>query len=309
MFSIQARQLFGGFVLPVLVLVAVAIVLLGQIWPQGPERVRLVVLEGMGPIYRVLTWPEREVQAWRGQLQGLANLQAENTRLRTENTKLLHWYNTAVTLGAENARLKGILHWGAEVQTAFVSGQVIREEDGPYLRAVLIDTGTQHLPPGALGVDANGLVGRVSEAGPQVVRLLLVTDTASRLPVTMQPSGTDAMMVGDNTPVPRLMYFPQSHPPQEGERVETRRQSGLMGGVPIGHVHFLGPGHPAVLLDADLDHLDIVRVFSTPQIPDPPPAEGRVREHPPLHATDPQAETPSVLHALEKFMPFTKVEN
>lgn len=310
MFSIQARQLLGGMVLPVLVMAAVALVFLGQIWPQGPTRLRLLVLEGMAPVYKTMTWPVREAEGWPRTLRSLADLETENARLRAENAKLLHWYNTSVTLGSENARLKAVLHWGTDPQTRFVSGQVIREENGPYLRAVLLGTGMQaNVPPGALGVDANGLVGRVSESGPRVVRLLLVTDTASRIPVTMEPSGTDAIMAGDNTSAPRLMYYPQAQRPVEGERVETRRQSGLTGGVPVGHVHYLSPGHPVVVLDADLAHLDIVRIFSGDDAPDAPPAAGRVRERAPLVPQEPTQETPSGWGGIERFWPFARTGN
>lgn len=262
MLSIHARQVLAKAVLPILMLLAVALVLLGLVRRPLVDGVRLMATDLMAPAYQALVWPEKRAAVWLTDLRGATDLARENIRLRDENRALRHWYDVAVALAAENARLKSSLHWIPEAVPHYVTGRVTRDDGGPYSRAVLLDVGSGHqVHAGDVALDAAGLLGRVTEIGPHTVRVLLINDDASRIPVTLSSSHADAIMAGDDTPDPRLIFYPQDHHPVEGERVETRGQSTMPGGLPVGTVHYTAPNHPVVVPDADLDRLDIVRVF------------------------------------------------
>ncbi|WP_077396578.1 rod shape-determining protein MreC [Bombella intestini] len=309
MVSIHTRQLLAGLVLPVMVFLAVGIVLAGQIWPGKAIQLRMAAVQSVGPTYQALLFPQRQFHKWQLTLQGVGDLLASNARLRQENRQLAYWYGEAQTLRQENARLKAALHWGTEDSKDYVSGWVVRDESGPYLRAVLLEVGDHKVQQGSLAVDAVGLVGRVSEVGPHVVRVLLIEDAASRIPVTLQSSGGDAMMIGDNTPYPRLMYYNQSLPPEEGEHIVTRGQTGLTGGVAVGRVHYLTPGQPVVIPDAALGKLELIRVFDGNFMLEAPPSAGRVREKPPLLPDHRDGEAPSNWQNLRRFLPFASLRN
>ncbi|QDH17458.1 rod shape-determining protein MreC [Swingsia samuiensis] len=281
MFSIHSKQLLAKMVLPLLVFLAVGLILLGLMKRPLVDDVRLRVADWLAPAYRVLVFPQQQINIWLTDLHGATNLTKENARLREENHNLRHWYDVAVALAAENARLKNNLHWIPEAAPQYVTGRVARDDGGPYSRAVLLDVGTGHnLHAGDIALDASGLLGRVTEIGPHTVRILLIDDDASRIPVTLSASHADAIMAGDDTMSPRLIYYPQDHHPIEGERVETRGQNSLPAGLPIGTVHYLAPNRPVVIPDANLERLDIVRVFDygalDMQAPDAP---GRVKVH------------------------------
>ncbi|MCX5617316.1 rod shape-determining protein MreC [Bombella sp. TMW 2.2543] len=309
MISIHTRQLLSGLVLPVMVFLAVGVMLAGQIWSGKAIQLRMAAAREVGSVYQALLFPQKQFQKWQLTLQGVGDLLAANARLRKENGQLAYWYGEAQTLRQENARLKAVLHWGAEDSRDYVSGWVVRDESGPYLRAVLLDVGDHQVQQGSLAVDAVGLVGRVSEVGPHVVRVLLIEDAASRIPVTLQNSGGDAMMIGDNTPYPRLMYYSQSRLPEEGEHIVTRGQTGLTGGVSVGHVHYLAPGQPVVVPDAALERLELVRIFDGAFMLEAPPSAGRVREKPPLLPDHHDGEAPSNWQNLRRFLPFSSLRN
>lgn len=310
MLSIHTRQLVEGLVLPILIFVAIGLVFVGQVWPQRVEAVRLAVAEDMGPLYRVLTAPQRKIQQWETVLQGVTDIAAENARLRQENQQLQHWYNLSTSLTAENNRLKSILHWGSDPNLADISGWVIRDESGPYLHAVLLDIGTQRpVHIGSVAVDSGGLVGRVSEVGSRVIRVLLINDATSRIPVRMVSSHGDAIMAGDNSPYPRLIYYAQDTRPVEGEHIETRGQTGITGGVSVGRVHYLDGGRPVVVPDADIPHLDMVRVFDNDTMPEAPPAEGRVREKPLLNPASGDKKSGLFPQGLKQFWPFSQIDH
>ncbi|GBQ07595.1 rod shape-determining protein MreC [Saccharibacter floricola] len=307
MLSIHARQIVEGLVLPVLIFVAIALVFVGQVWPHKVQAVRLAVAGEMAPLYSVLTYPQRKVIQWETVLEGVTNIAEENARLRKENRQLQHWYALSTSLAAENTRLKSILHWGNDPNLADISGWVVRDESGPYLHAVLLDIGEQNpVHMGSVAVDANGIVGRVSEVGARVVRVLLINDATSRIPVRLVSSHADAIMAGDNSLYPRLMYYSQDVHPVEGERVETRGQTGITGGVAVGRVHYLNERRPVIVPDADLAHLDLVRVFDNDTALESPPAAGRVKEKPLLRNAPDDKKEGTFSQGLKHIWPFSQ---
>jgi len=261
--SIQARQALSKLVLPFLIVMAVAIVLLGLARRPVVDRVRMTTADVLAPAYGALVLPQERARAVWMALHGMGDLTAENRRLRDENDKLRRWYEVAVALANENAQLKAALNWIPDNAPAFVTGHVIRDAGGVYSRAVLLQVGPGHESRvGDVALDASGLIGRVTEIGGRTVRILLINDVASRIPVALVSSHGGAIMAGDNGADPRLIYYPQDNHPLEGERVVTGEQSGgLPGGLPVGTVHYAHPGDPVVIPAADLGHVDIVRVF------------------------------------------------
>ncbi|AQU88097.1 rod shape-determining protein MreC [Komagataeibacter nataicola] len=276
--SIQFRQALGKLVLPALILVACGVILLGKADRGLIEKLRMNTADLLAPAYGLVAWPQEKLRWVSGNLQDIRNLEAENIRLRAENTSLRHWYDVAAALADENATLKANLHWIPDNAPTFVSGRVVRDTSGLYARAVLLslnpDTAVRK---GGIALDGAGLVGRVTEVGRRSARVLLITDSSSRLPVTLESSHAAAIMAGDNSALPRIIFYPQDNVPIEGERVVTNGEiESLPAGLPVGHVHYLRPGQPVVVPAADLDHVDMLRVFDYEDSVVPPDAPGRV---------------------------------
>ncbi|ATU73616.1 rod shape-determining protein MreC [Komagataeibacter rhaeticus] len=285
--SIQFRQALGKLVLPALILVACGVILLGKADRALVERLRMQTADLLAPAYSLVAWPQAKLRWLSGNLQDIRNLEAENIRLRAENESLRHWYDVAAALADENGTLKANLHWIPDNAPTFVSGRVVRDTSGLYARAVLLainaDTSVRK---GGIALDGAGLVGRVTEVGKRSARVLLITDSSSRLPVTLESSHAAAIMAGDNSPLPRIIFYPQDNVPIEGERVVTNGEiESLPAGLPVGHVHYVRPGQPVVVPAAALDHVDILRIFDYADSVAPPDAPGRVPLPPPVGGT------------------------
>ena len=244
MLSIQGRQALAKLTLPLSFLVSIALLLLGVVRPSAVEAVRIRAADSLAPAYRILAVPGSVLTRLKTDLAGLIELSAENVRLREENVRLRQWYNVAVTLADENAQLKANLHWIPDEAPRFVSGHVFRDASGLYGHSVLLDVGLSHsIHPGDVALDSSGLIGRVTEIGARTVRILLINDDASRLPVSLGSSHASAIMAGDGSRYPRLIYYAQDNRPIEGERVVTQEQAppqappraqGALAGLPGG---------------------------------------------------------------------------
>jgi rod shape-determining protein MreC len=69
-------------------------------------------------------------------------------------------------------------------------------------------------------------------------------------------------MVGNNQSRPRLQHWPEGSLPREGERVVTSAEAGAFpAGLPVGVVRWTESGAAEVELFAQLDRLDVLRLF------------------------------------------------
>ena len=261
--SIQARQALARLTLPVLILAALALMLLGRATPLVPERARISLSDALAPLYAVVDAPLRAVRTGARAVSETLQLRAENERLRTENERLRHWYDVAMALDAENATLKDNLHWVPDPTLSYVTARVVADAGGVYARSVLLSVGPNStIRRGEVALDASGLVGRVTEVGARSARVLLITDMNSRIPVLLEKSRARAILAGANAPNPKLIYTQDGVHPEEGERVVTSAEAGAFpAGLLIGTVHYGASDRLEVTPAADLGRLDVVRIF------------------------------------------------
>jgi rod shape-determining protein MreC len=91
--------------------------------------------------------------------------------------------------------------------------------------------------------------------------VLLATDLNSRIPVVIGPNSVRAILSGDNSPRPRLIYLPDGAKFNIGDDVSTSGTGGLFpAGLRVGSIVSAGP-EPRVTLHADLDRLDYVSIL------------------------------------------------
>ena len=261
--SIPARQVLSKLTLPVLIAGSFALLLVGKADTLLAERVRMALGDALAPIYVVLSEPLGQVRAAVAEITDLWDMRAENARLRDENARLRQWQATALALDSENRRLKADLHWVPDPTAAFVTARVVADAGGVYARAVLLALGPNHfIHRGEIALDQSGLVGRVSEVGARTARVLLITDLNSRVPVILEPSGGHAIMTGTNGARPRLLYWSDGSPPREGERVVTSPEADAFpANLPVGTVRYSGSNVPEVQTAAQLDRLEVLRLF------------------------------------------------
>jgi len=261
--SIPARQALAKLTLPVLIVAAFGLMLLGKADAVLAERARMGLADALAPIYAVLAGPLSRVRGTLADADDLVAIRAENARLRDENERLRRWQSVALALDAENQRLKGNLNWVPDPAPSYVTARVVNEAGGVYARAVLLSLGPHHgITKGEIALDERGLVGRVTEVGARTARVLLITDLNSRIPVTLESSRARAILVGTNGDRPRLLYWSEGTPPAEGERVVTSAEANVFpANLPVGIVHYSATNAPEVEPAARLDRLEIVRIF------------------------------------------------
>ncbi|CAI3927635.1 Cell shape-determining protein MreC (MreC) (PDB:2J5U) [Commensalibacter communis] len=277
--SIHLKQGLTKLVLPFLFVMACLVMLIGQAKPKLVEAMRLKVTDFLAPGYALIEEPFNFIYNLAHSLKDIQNLSTDNKKLKEENLQLRRWYHVAMGLSEENIKLKNQLHWIPEPKLSFVTTRVVADVSGVYHKAILVILGEDHaVNPGQVVLDGFGLIGRVTEVGNRSARILLINDDSSRIPIRLSESHAQAIMAGDNSLYPRLIFYPEDKHPIEGEKVLTEGQGDtLPAGIPIGYVHYIKKGQPVVVPYLPLDHLRIVRIvdYGNKEVT-PPDAPGRI---------------------------------
>lgn len=215
-----------------------ALMLVGKADTILVERARTAVTDAVTPILRVMAEPAAAMSQFVANIQELSAIRSENTELREANARLLQWQAVAQKLENENRQLRGLLGTVTEPEARAISARVVADSGGAFAQSILITAGGRDgVAKGQAVVTGEGLVGRVTHSGYRSARILLITDINSRIPVRVGEAGDRAILAGDNSSRPRLIYLGVKSAVAPGDRIVTSGDAGAFPpGLPVGRV-------------------------------------------------------------------------
>src|ERR1700733_11214862 len=98
--SIQTRHAVARLTLPLTVIAAFGLMLVGKVDTVLVERARIAVYDASAPVYAALAEPLGQANKAVTEVIELWGLRDENARLRDENEHLRRWQSVALTLDA-----------------------------------------------------------------------------------------------------------------------------------------------------------------------------------------------------------------
>ena len=227
------------------------------------ERFRMAVIDRVVPSMDWAMTPVTASIEMFHDLQSYARLVEQNQQLRNELQQMKAWKEAALQLEQENARLLDLNNMRLDPQLTKISGEVMADSGSPFRQSVLLNVGARDgIVDGWATMDGIGLVGRIAGVGARTSRVILLTDTNSRVPVTVQPSGQRAMIVGDNTAAPPLEFVENLDLVRPGDRVVSSGDGGVFpAGLLVGQVAQDRNGRMRVRLAADYERLKFLKVL------------------------------------------------
>lgn len=231
--------------LKLLAYLALAVVLIvldhrGGWLTQGRQQLTLLVQ----PLWMVAGWPGQAVERIREDAGTLAQLTAENRRLRNELMLNQARMARLSTLAADNARLRGLLDAADRGKLEVVLAPVLDVDLDPTRQRLVLDVGTRdRVEVGQSVIDSGGLLGQVIAVTPMYANVLLLTDPSHAVPVAVARNGVRLVVYGEGrSDVLRLTSVPLSSDVKVGDVLVT---SGLGGrfapGFPVGTIASLKP--------------------------------------------------------------------
>ena len=247
----------------VTIAVLVIVFLLWRIDSPRVERFRAIVIDRFVPSMDWAMAPVTGSINLIREFQSYQRVVDQNKELRRELQQMKAWKEAALQLEQENARLLELNNVRLDPQLTFVTGVVLADAGSPFRQSVLLNIGARDgIVDGWAAMDGIGLVGRISGVGQTTSRVMLLSDSSSRIPATIQPSGESAIVVGDNSVAPVIDFLENPDQVRPGNRVVSSGDGGVFpSGLLIGHVASDPGGRLRVRLSADYERLEFLRVL------------------------------------------------
>jgi len=253
------RHILVGF----LVLLLLGTFLLWRIDSPRVERFRAALVDKVVPSFDWALVPVTKVAGMVEDFQSYARIYEQNQELRRELQQMKAWKEAALQLEQENAKLLDLNNVRLDARLSYVTGVVLADSGSPFRQSVLLNIGARDgVLDGWAAMDGVGLVGRISGVGDQTSRVILVTDSNSRIPVLIQPSGQSVLLVGDNSSAPPVEFLENPDLVRPGDRVVTSGDGGVFpAGLLVGHVAQGSDRRLRVRLAADYERLEFLRLL------------------------------------------------
>ncbi|NBV59849.1 MAG: rod shape-determining protein MreC [Rhodobacteraceae bacterium] len=247
----------------VVILVLTVLLLIWRIDSPRVERLRAQITDTVLPSFDILMTPLNATVNLFRDFQSYQRVVQQNQELRRELQQMKAWKEAALQLEQENARLLDLNKVRLDPRLTHVTGVVMADSGSPFRQSVLLNVGARDgLMDGWATMDGIGLVGRISGVGQNTSRVVLLTDSASRIPAIIQPSGQRALVQGDNSPAPPISFVENRDIVRPGDRVVSAGDGGVFpAGLLIGQVAQDPGGRLRVRLAADYERLEFLRVL------------------------------------------------
>lgn len=258
-FTTPLRRLLIG----VVCLCLTAIFLVWRIDSPRVERFRAQVINTIVPNMDWAMAPMTGAINLVRDFQSYQRLAEQNRELRSELRQMRAWKEAALQLEQENARLLDLNNVRLDPRLTYITGVVMADSGSPFRQSVLLNVGARDgIRDGWAAMDGIGLVGRISGTGQETARVILLTDAASSVPATIQPSGQTALIAGDNTVAPVIDFLENRDLVRPGDLVTTSGDGDVFpAGLLIGQVAADPSGRLRVRLSADFERLEFLRVL------------------------------------------------
>ena len=211
------------------IIVGVILLILSLVSPQQFERVRGIALDVTAPVTGAL---HEVVATTEGLFTGAGNYwdaASQNAELKRERKAMLQRMVEARAIFQENRQLKATLQLRERERTTVATGRIVGSSFNSPRRFAILSAGTSDGVRVGMPVrSADGLVGRIIDAGAIASRVLLVSDRANIVPARLLRNGIPviAQGLGDGTVSVRPLEVGRN-PFKRGDIIITSGTGGL----------------------------------------------------------------------------------
>lgn len=190
------------------------------------------------PLQRVAQTPGSLVDVVQGYLAGMGALQQENVQLKHAQLNTAPDLQRLAQLEAENTRLRKLLSVKEREHAKGQVAQILYTARDPFSRKVIVDKGQQSsVVAGQPVIDEAGVVGQVTRVFPFSAEITLITDKNQAVPVQVVRTGMRSVAFGLGNGQLELKYMPANADVQAGDLLVTSGLDGIyLPGFPVAKV-------------------------------------------------------------------------
>ena len=246
-----------------IIIISFSFFILWRIDNPRAELIRIAVIDKIVPNLDWAITPATKVSQMAQNFQNYKRLYDQNQELRNELQKMRSWREAALQLEQENARLLDLNKVKLNPKLNYVSGKILVDSGNIFRQSAIINLGSlDGIVEGWAAMDGLGLVGRISGVGKKTSRVLFLTDTSSNVPILIKPSNQRAILSGDNSIQPNLLFIENNKQIQPGDRILTSGDGGVFpANLLIGQVSLNNLNQFKAQLSANFSGLEYLRII------------------------------------------------
>jgi rod shape-determining protein MreC len=166
--------------------------------------------------------------------QGRESLRAENEQLRREQLLYQARLEKLDALEVENARLRRLLDAAVSVADRAVVAELLEVSLEPFTQKILVNKGaTDGVYLGQPVIDAEGVMGQITQVTPFTSTATLITDPSHAIPVQVRRNGLRAILFGNGSRT--ALDLPHLTPLSDIQEGDVLITSGMGGRFPVGY--------------------------------------------------------------------------
>jgi len=238
------------------------------------KKARETAMETASPILKLFSGPIGWIHDRVGDVGDYFRVLEQNKALREENAALRQWEDEARSLRAVISALDELDAYQAPPTVKPINAFVIGEANEAYAHSMIVNAGAKGgAAIGYAAVDERGMIGRIVDVSKNASRILLLNDIQSRIPVFVEGSFVEGLLIGKSTSNPSIAItmLANGERVEPGQRVITSGAGGVLPrGLAVGVVSKVTEKEAVVELAADYARTRLVRIISYefPQIED-----------------------------------------
>jgi len=230
------------------------------------RKAREAAIETASPVLEFLSGPIRWIEDRTGAFGDYFRVLEQNKALREENAALRQWEDEARSLRGVISALEELDAYKAPPAAKPINAFVIGEANDAYAHSMIVNAGAKvGVIRGFAAVDERGIVGRIVDVSPNAARILLLNDVQSRIPVFVEGSFVEGLLVGRSTARPTIAITRLANGDliQPGQRVVTSGAGGVLPrGLTVGVIAGVTDKEASVTLAADYARSRMVRIIN-----------------------------------------------
>lgn len=258
----QFRLFLRKLVLTLIAFCAFGLVFFNKAGNQNFDKNQDILSTVLYPIVRVIQLPADGVYLACQKIKDIVLVYNENTLLKQKVQKFDELQNKLYALDAQNRLLSEMLFYTPPVGASFVTAKVIAGEgDGFSHSLVAYVPEKENVRKGQVVLYKDAVIGRVDRVRGPYVRIMLISDINSKIPVVIERTRDKGILSGNNTSSLSLLFTATNADIRPMDRVVT---SGVGGVFPsdllIGYVSKASPSFVEVLPAHEIEKAEYVKI-------------------------------------------------
>jgi rod shape-determining protein MreC len=190
--------------------------------PQLSRNISSVFVSFSLPIVSFISYPFNSLIGLLVNFKELSDAKKENLKLKEELNRLKVLELSAINIEAENRELLATANFIRFKSNSYNLARIIGISNQAFNNKIFIDFGdNKSVKEGQIVVGQIGVIGRINEIFYDKARLMMPTDSDSRIPVISSQSRLRGILAGNNSELMEIYYLPKNHQIEIGEEIYT----------------------------------------------------------------------------------------